>query len=144
MFFFQFLIQSSKDLMDVEPHKLVIIFVDFNNRNIILENEDTEIGDLRNDTTKMFLSLKCKYCHQWRKEISCITSCLCFMLMNFLFDMFIVETVSSCSMLVILFVLDQVMCLWCTAKTKDPRICHQIICTTPDYTPLTDILSSLS
>ena len=58
--FFQVLIQSSRDLMDVEPHKLVIIFVDFNNRNIILENEDTEIGDLRNQTTKMFLSLKCK------------------------------------------------------------------------------------
>ena len=57
---FQVLIQSSKDLMDVEPHKLVIIFVDFNNRNIILENEDTEIGDIRNQTTKMFLSFKCK------------------------------------------------------------------------------------
>ncbi|XP_078323274.1 uncharacterized protein LOC111125366 [Crassostrea virginica] len=53
------LIQSSKDLMNVEPQKLVIIFVDFNNRNCILENEDTEIGNLRNQTTKMFLSLKC-------------------------------------------------------------------------------------
>nr|XP_022320500.1 uncharacterized protein LOC111122812 isoform X2 [Crassostrea virginica] len=53
------LIKNSKDLRDVEPHKLVILFVDFNNRNIILENEDTEIGSLRNDTTKVFLSLKC-------------------------------------------------------------------------------------
>ncbi|XP_078323389.1 uncharacterized protein LOC111126719 [Crassostrea virginica] len=53
------LIQNSKDLMNVEPHKLVIIFVDFNVRNIILENEDTEIGSLRNDTTKVFLSFKC-------------------------------------------------------------------------------------
>nr|XP_022324821.1 uncharacterized protein LOC111125366 [Crassostrea virginica] len=55
----KFLIQNSKDLMNVELQKLVIIFVDFNNRNSILENEDTEIGDLRNQTTKMFLSLKC-------------------------------------------------------------------------------------
>ena len=58
--YFQVLIQNSKDLMDVEPHKLVIIFVDFNNRNIIIENEDREIGDLRNQTTKLFLSLECK------------------------------------------------------------------------------------
>ena len=62
--FFQVLIQNAKDLMNVEPHKLVIIFVDFNNRNSILENEDAEIGDLRNQTTKMFLSLKCKQRHQ--------------------------------------------------------------------------------
>ena len=82
--YFQVLVQRLDDIMDVEPHKLVIIFVDFNNRNIILENEDAEIGDLRNQTTKMFLSLKCKYCHQWRREISCITSCLCLMLMKFL------------------------------------------------------------
>ncbi|XP_078323020.1 uncharacterized protein LOC144622268 [Crassostrea virginica] len=45
--------------MDVEPHKLVILFVDFNTRNIILENEDTEIGNLRNQTTKMFKFLGC-------------------------------------------------------------------------------------
>ena len=32
----------------------------------------------------MFLSLKCKYCHQWKREISCITSCLCLTLMKFL------------------------------------------------------------
>nr|XP_022322400.1 uncharacterized protein LOC111123950 isoform X2 [Crassostrea virginica] len=53
------LVQRFDDIMDVQPHKVVIIFVDFNNRNIILENEETEIGDLRNQTTKMFLSLKC-------------------------------------------------------------------------------------
>ena len=58
--YFQVLILRSGELRNVEPHKLVIIFVDFNYRNIILENEDTEIGDLRNQTTKQFLSLKCK------------------------------------------------------------------------------------
>ncbi|XP_078323273.1 uncharacterized protein LOC111123946 [Crassostrea virginica] len=53
------LIQSSKDLMDVEPHEFVIIFLDFDTKNIILENEDTEIGDLRNQTTKTFKFLGC-------------------------------------------------------------------------------------
>ena len=62
-------------------------------------------------------------------------------LINILFDIIIVKTANS---LAILFVLDQAMCLWCTARTKDPRTCHQITCTTPDYSPLSDILSSLS
>nr|XP_022327508.1 uncharacterized protein LOC111126884 [Crassostrea virginica] len=53
------LVQSSEDLMDIEPHKLVIIFVDFNDRKIILENEETEVGDLRNQTTKLFKFLGC-------------------------------------------------------------------------------------
>ena len=34
--------------------------------------------------------------------------------------------------------------LVCMSKTPDPRICHQIICTTPNYTPLRNTLSSLS
>ena len=63
--YFQVLVQKLDDIMDVEPHKLVIIFVDFNNRNIILENEeDTEIGDLRNQTTKVFQLLGCKLSRQ--------------------------------------------------------------------------------
>ena len=62
--YFQVLVQRLDDIMDVEPHKLVIIFVDFNNRNIILENKDTEIGSLRNDTTKVFQLLGCKLSQQ--------------------------------------------------------------------------------
>ena len=58
--YFQVMVQRLDDIMDVEPHKVVIIFVDFNNRNIILENEDTEIGDLRNQTAKVFTYLGCK------------------------------------------------------------------------------------
>lgn len=58
--YFQILVQRSNDLTDVEPRKLVIIFVDFNNRNIILEEEEAENGDLRNQTTKVFQFLKCK------------------------------------------------------------------------------------
>ena len=54
LMYFQVLAQRLDDIMDVEPHKLVLIFVDFNTKNIILENEDTEIGDLRNQTTKAF------------------------------------------------------------------------------------------
>ena len=42
-----------------------------------------------------------------------------------------------------LFVLDQVMCLMSAVKTKDPRIRHQIICTTPDYTLLSDTLRGI-
>nr|XP_022321632.1 uncharacterized protein LOC111123533 isoform X2 [Crassostrea virginica] len=53
------LIQSFNDLKDVEPHKFVFIFVEFNDRNIILENENLEIGDLRNQTTKVLISLGC-------------------------------------------------------------------------------------
>ena len=63
--YFQVLVQRLDDIMDVEPHKLVIIFVDFNTRNIILEDEeDTEIGDLRNQTIKVFKFLGCKLGHQ--------------------------------------------------------------------------------
>ena len=58
--YFQVLVQRSNDLTDVEPRNLVIIFVDFNNRNIILEEEEAENGDLRNQTTKVFQFLKCK------------------------------------------------------------------------------------
>nr|XP_022322398.1 uncharacterized protein LOC111123949 [Crassostrea virginica] len=54
------LVQRLDDIKDVEPHKLVIIFVDFNTRNIILENEeDTESVALRNQTTKVFQFLGC-------------------------------------------------------------------------------------
>ena len=56
--YFQVLIQNDMDLMNVEPYKMVIIFVDFNDRNIILENEQEEIGDLRNQITKTFLGCK--------------------------------------------------------------------------------------
>ena len=77
--FFQVLVQRLDDIMDVEPHKLVIIFVDFNNRNIILENEDTEIGNLRNQTTKMFKFLGCK---SMKKSVVCILSCLCLLLLK--------------------------------------------------------------
>lgn len=58
--YFQVLVQRSSDLTDVEPRNLVIIFVDLNNRNIILEEEEAENGDLRNQTTKVFQILKCK------------------------------------------------------------------------------------
>nr|XP_022320299.1 uncharacterized protein LOC111122713 [Crassostrea virginica] len=53
------LIQSFNDLEDVEPHKLVFIFVEYNDRNIILEDENVEIGDLRNQVTKAFISFGC-------------------------------------------------------------------------------------
>ena len=104
--FFQVLIQNAKDLMNVEPHKLVIIFVDFNNRNIILENEDTEIGDLRNQTTKMFLSLKCKY--RINEEENCLYFIFFVSLVDekFLIDIYATCLSSSrlavCSMLAIL------------------------------------------
>ena len=62
--YFQVLVQRLDDIKDVEPHKLVIIFVDFNTRNIILENEeDTESVDLRDQTTKVFQFLGCKLGH---------------------------------------------------------------------------------
>lgn len=58
--YFQVLIERASDLMNVEPYKMVIIFVDFNNRDIILENEGAEFEDLRNQTTKRFGLLDCK------------------------------------------------------------------------------------
>ena len=97
--FFQVLIKNSKDLRNVEPHKLVILFVDFNNRNIILENENTEIGNLRNDTTKFFLSLKCKLCHRWWREFIVFMLFVSLVvekfLINILFDIIIVKTANN-------------------------------------------------
>ncbi|XP_078323397.1 uncharacterized protein LOC111126400 isoform X2 [Crassostrea virginica] len=52
-------IQNFGDLMKVEPHKLVIIFVDSNAKNIILENPESEIGDFKNQATDVFISLGC-------------------------------------------------------------------------------------
>nr|XP_022328121.1 uncharacterized protein LOC111127307 [Crassostrea virginica] len=52
-------IQSFNDLIDVEPHKFVFIFVEFNHRSIILEDENEVIGDLKNQITKVLISLGC-------------------------------------------------------------------------------------
>ncbi|XP_078323392.1 uncharacterized protein LOC111126901 isoform X2 [Crassostrea virginica] len=52
-------IQNFDDLMKVEPQKLVIIFVDYNDRQIILESLESEIGDFRNQATDVFISLEC-------------------------------------------------------------------------------------
>mmetsp|Transcript_1615 Transcript_1615/g.2520 ORF Transcript_1615/g.2520 Transcript_1615/m.2520 type:complete len:155 (+) Transcript_1615:127-591(+) len=52
-------IQNFGDLMKVEPHKLVIIFVDSNARHIILENPESEIGDFKSQATDVFISLGC-------------------------------------------------------------------------------------
>ncbi|XP_078323395.1 uncharacterized protein LOC111126901 isoform X5 [Crassostrea virginica] len=52
-------IQNFGDLMKVEPHKLVIIFVDSNERHIILENPESEIGEFKNQATDVFISLGC-------------------------------------------------------------------------------------
>ena len=55
------MIQNFDDLMKVEPQKLVIIFVGYNDRQIILENLESEIGDFRNQATDVFISLECKF-----------------------------------------------------------------------------------
>lgn len=55
-----YLIEKQEDLLKVKPYKVTIVFVDFNERNIILENPDTEVGDCRRLTTEIFLSSKCK------------------------------------------------------------------------------------
>lgn len=47
--------------MLVQPYTQIIIFVDFNERNIILENSETEIGDIRRRTTEVLLEVECKY-----------------------------------------------------------------------------------
>nr|XP_022326705.1 uncharacterized protein LOC111126399 isoform X2 [Crassostrea virginica] len=52
-------IQYFGDLLKVEPHKLVVIFVDSNARNIILENPESEIGNFKNQATDVFISLGC-------------------------------------------------------------------------------------
>lgn len=54
-----YLIEKQEDLLTVKPYKVTIIFVDFNERNIILENPDTEVGDCRRLTTEIFLESKC-------------------------------------------------------------------------------------
>lgn len=55
-----YLIEKQEDLLKIKPYKVTIVFVDFNERNIILENPDTEVGDCRRLTTEIFLLSKCK------------------------------------------------------------------------------------
>lgn len=49
------------DLAHVLPYTKKVIFVDFNERNIILENTETEIEDVRRRTTEVLLEAGCKY-----------------------------------------------------------------------------------
>lgn len=53
-------IKTKHGIADTEPFKLVLIFVDFNERNIILEDPAAEIGDLRRMTTIGFQKMGCK------------------------------------------------------------------------------------
>lgn len=54
-----YLIENQVDLSEVNPYMVTIIFVDFNERNIILENPEIEVGDHRKFTTEIFLELGC-------------------------------------------------------------------------------------
>lgn len=54
-----YLIENQVDLSEVNPYLVTIIFVDFNERNIILENPEIEVGDHRRFTTEIFLELGC-------------------------------------------------------------------------------------
>ncbi|XP_048774128.2 uncharacterized protein LOC125679182 [Ostrea edulis] len=53
------LIRKLKDILEINPFSQVIIFVDFNERNIILEDPDVEIGDIRRMTTLGFQKMGC-------------------------------------------------------------------------------------
>ncbi|XP_062577225.1 uncharacterized protein LOC134239082 [Saccostrea cucullata] len=50
-------IQCLNDILRIKPSKVVFVFVDFNERNIILEDPETEIGDLRRLTTQGLLNM---------------------------------------------------------------------------------------
>ncbi|XP_062577232.1 putative leucine-rich repeat-containing protein DDB_G0290503 [Saccostrea cucullata] len=52
-------IQCSNDILRIKPSKVAFVFVDFNERNIILEDPETEIGDLRRLTTEGLLKMGC-------------------------------------------------------------------------------------
>ncbi|XP_065930869.1 myosin heavy chain, clone 203-like isoform X2 [Magallana gigas] len=54
-----YVILKLDDLMLVQPYTKMFIFVDFNERNIILENSETEIGDIRRRTTEVLLEVGC-------------------------------------------------------------------------------------
>eukprot|EP00105_Crassostrea_gigas_P012783 XP_011428888.1 PREDICTED: uncharacterized protein LOC105329367 isoform X2 [Crassostrea gigas] len=54
-----YVILKLDDLMLVQPYTKMVIFVDFNERNIILENSETEIGDIRRRTTEVLLEVGC-------------------------------------------------------------------------------------
>lgn len=55
------MVGSVRDVLKISPHEIFIIFVDSNDRDIILENPETEIGDLRRKTTEIFIKINCKY-----------------------------------------------------------------------------------
>nr|XP_034299874.1 uncharacterized protein LOC117681042 isoform X2 [Crassostrea gigas] len=54
-----YVILKLDDLMLVQPYTKMVIFVDYNERNIILESPETEIGDIRRRTTEVLLEIGC-------------------------------------------------------------------------------------
>nr|XP_034299884.1 uncharacterized protein LOC105329369 isoform X2 [Crassostrea gigas] len=54
-----YVILKLDDLMLVQPYMQMVIFIDSNERNIILENSETEIGDIRRRTTEVLLEVGC-------------------------------------------------------------------------------------
>lgn len=54
-----YVVGSVRDVLKISPHEIFIIFVDSNERDIILENPETEIGDLRRKTTEIFIKINC-------------------------------------------------------------------------------------
>lgn len=54
------MVGTLSDLFNIKPCQLTIIFVDSNDRDIILENPETDIGDIRRKTTECLTKINCK------------------------------------------------------------------------------------
>lgn len=54
-----YVVGTLSDLFNIKPYQVTVIFVDSNDRNIILENPETDIGDIRRKTTKCLTKINC-------------------------------------------------------------------------------------
>lgn len=55
-----YVVGTLSDLFNIKPCQVTIIFVDSNDRDIILENQETDIGDIRRKTTECLTKINCK------------------------------------------------------------------------------------
>lgn len=54
------MVGTLSDLFNIKPYQVTVIFVDSNDRDIILENPETDIGDIRRKTTEGLTKINCK------------------------------------------------------------------------------------
>lgn len=65
MFLQTCVVGTLNDLFNIKPYQVTVIFVDSNDRDVILENPETDIGDIRRKTTECLMKINCKSYKQY-------------------------------------------------------------------------------